>query len=314
MAGVADPVQALPDPVQALQALKLLALQHWRARYPPRGLCLHEATPGPGMPGKRHPRAWTRFPQEEVHGGLRQFHFVPFLLRCAFTPLPDGVCLIRCPDSARLEQVRRSGTLMEHYTNIHRVEVLAVTHPLVSTAVDLHKMDKSEADNQSPWDLKLELSGASGAKLYVGVSVIHWHGLLCCHWFMSGRDATPHALEVAKVVFQDIFELRRDWPPGWLLPPPGCWRPPQEVASERQRAREPAPGAASCASASAAEPTQVSQPPAGAAAPVGRIDPPLPAGRVPGRGPSPASSAASSAAAAPVRRKRAASPAAASQK
>ena len=160
--------------------------------------------------------------------------------------------------------------MMEPYTNIHRVEALAWGHPLVC-AVAGHKTSKALDDNlkddlgratgghQSPWDLKLALA-ASGAHMYVGVSVhgvarkaehCPWaHGLLSCHWSLCGAATTPHDLDVAKVVFQDIFELKHDWPPGWQPPPqrpaqawgsPAKAKPPARVSLRRAPLRSPVP-------------------------------------------------------------------------
>ena len=70
---------------------------------------------------------------------------------------------------------------MMHYTNIHRVRLLAMRHPLVDE-VEEHRPDKAHDKtirnsiqralngHQSTHDLKFTLA-ASGAKMILGVSV-----------------------------------------------------------------------------------------------------------------------------------------------
>ena len=120
-------------------------LQGWRGEHPVRGLCSAEAALGP-LPPKRQQRQWTRYTQETPGGGVRQQHLVQLLVRSAPTGLPRGVSEIRCPESASLLRAERAGVWMEMYTNIHRVDALARTHPLVG-AVALNKVSKALAHN-----------------------------------------------------------------------------------------------------------------------------------------------------------------------
>ena len=51
-------------------------------------------------------------------------------------PLPDA------PQEAELFQCTVEGKLMQHYSNIHRMNYLAATHPLVSSVIP-HKLGKA---------------------------------------------------------------------------------------------------------------------------------------------------------------------------
>ena len=111
----------------------------------------------------------------------------------------------------------------QQYTNIHRIECLARSHPLV-WMVQRHKetkaLDKSKYDkfgravkfHQSPHDLRLSLG--SRVEMLVGCSVNGaGQGLLSLWWSAAPKcKHTPEQESLARAVFLDLAEAAHDVP------------------------------------------------------------------------------------------------------
>ena len=124
--------------------------------------------------------------------------------------VPQSQPLAGAPDTTALTRVNNK----EHYTNIYRVGFLARQHPLVDS-VGFHKLKghKFALDatggairfHQSPWDLLLTLA-ASGAKMFVGVSVHKTHSDLLSLWRRPLTEMNEEQATYALDVFLDIME------------------------------------------------------------------------------------------------------------
>ena len=136
-------------------------------------------------PNKAEQRRWHSYTDSHPDK-FQQWFLAPFVINCGTNPTKPlagggeddltGFGTFRVWNRSKWED-----EIFEHYTNIHRLEVLASKHPLVES-VQQHKIDKSLEESrfnavgrcthghQSPWDLKLTLE-ASGAAMLVGVSV-----------------------------------------------------------------------------------------------------------------------------------------------
>ncbi|CAK0796164.1 unnamed protein product, partial [Prorocentrum cordatum] len=194
------------------------------------------------------------------------------------------------PQEAQLETRVREGVLMEHYTNIHRLRALLLSHPLVSTATP-HKVDKAldpkcfDEDgwaykyHQSPWDLSVTLA-ASGAKFTLGWTTNHIKKPLAAMWWlMQGKAATADNLAHAEAIFLDVAEAARSWPLGF---------PPEEGGAGASASSSSAGVAPQPPAATAAPPPARPLPPAAIAAPPpARPAPPAATAAPPTAGPQP---------------------------
>ena len=168
-------------------------------------------------PSKPEQAAWTMYKTP------RQSWFVtPFALNM---PKDFSHSLNSTPDKYKLyrytHQPDGKGTeekYYEHYTNIHRMRNLATRHPLVSN-VDLHKVSKAKDRtdfnargratkyHQSPWDLLLTLA-ASGAQMYVGVTVNKIAENLITMWYQLASGSGREATEYMEAIFLDLCEAQ----------------------------------------------------------------------------------------------------------
>ena len=108
---------------------------------------------------------------------------------------------------------------MRHYSDIHRVSQLALSHPLVGSVM-LHNIknkniDDSEFDekgratqcHQSPWDLNVTLA-ASGVRMHVGCTVNRVADDLLAFWWKPVDDGWTEKLKsIGEAVFFDITEI-----------------------------------------------------------------------------------------------------------
>ena len=162
----------------------------WRVQHPVRRDPTIQAPqtfePVSSRPKKVTQIAWKGFSIKEG----QEWFYVPFLVARGGTQPLAGA-----PTEAALMPVEHQGKLMEHYTNIHRIENLARSHPLVEQ-VNLHRANKppSQFDtlgrattfHQSPYDLKLPLA-ATGATMHMGFTVYMVMDDLACIWWCPGH-------------------------------------------------------------------------------------------------------------------------------
>ena len=87
--------------------------------------------------------------------------------------------LAGAPQDAELFQCMVAGKMMQHYSNIHRVSLLASTHPLVHSVMphnivnddsEFHAQGRCTDLHQSSWDLEITLA-ASGVHMLVRSTV-----------------------------------------------------------------------------------------------------------------------------------------------
>ncbi|CAK0882557.1 unnamed protein product, partial [Prorocentrum cordatum] len=197
------------------------------------------------------------------------------------------------PQEAQLETRVREGVLMEHYTNIHRLRALLLSHPLVSTATP-HKVDKAldpkcfDEDgwaykyHQSPWDLSFTLGWATNHIK---------KPLAAMWWLMQGKAATADNLAHAEAIFLDPPAATAAPPPARPLPPaaiaappPARPAPPAATAAPPTAGPQPLAGDAARAPARASEPAPERPPAPGEPAPQ---SPPAPSQPAPQSPPAP---------------------------
>ena len=157
--------------------------------------------------------AWKGFSIKEG----QEWCYVPFLVARGGTQPLAGA-----PEEADLTQVMYRGEPMEHYTNIHRIENLARSHPLV-VQVNLHRahtqppsqfdtLGRATTFHQSPYDLKLTLA-ATGATMYMGFTVREVMHDLACIWWRPGRGMKNDTdRDMARAIFLDLAEIAHQQP------------------------------------------------------------------------------------------------------
>ena len=153
----------------------------------------------------------------------QEWCYVPFLVARGGTQPLAGA-----PEEADLTQVMYRGEPMEHYTNIHRIENLARSHPLVELVIfhgghrardqswpEFDTLGRCTSYHQSPYDLKLTLA-ATGATMYMGFTVHAVMHDLACIWWSPGRgmqnDTRGDVRDMARAIFLDLAEIAHQQP------------------------------------------------------------------------------------------------------
>ena len=178
----------------------------------------------------------------------------------------EGTQPLAGDEATRPMRVQHEGS-RQHYTNIERMERLALTHPLVSSVMPwnpMKAMDPSTFDeigrcktyHQSKRDLSF-IVAASGAEMHCGCTVNETAKTLVSLWWRPvGQKHNMYSLQQCEAIFYDVVEAEhRELE--WLA------RPASQVAASGASSSTAAPGqqatlaatpqAASGASASAGE-------------------------------------------------------------
>ena len=163
-------------------------------------------------PSKPQQRKWHYYTDTTIDQ-CQSWIMTPFL-----TSAQEGFTqpLAGAPQDAELFQCMVAGTLVQHYSNIHRVSHLASTHPRVSS-VTPHKIDKrleqSEFNkqgrctkyHQSPWDLEITLK-ESGAQMHVGCTVSKVAANLLSFWWtlVHRHGWTEQVKSIGEAIFSTL--------------------------------------------------------------------------------------------------------------
>ena len=199
----------------------------WRAEFPVRGSGGVRIT-NRNRPSKEEQRLWHLYTNLNQEGRTHQEWWMPpFLVPIAEVAAVQGETPGTTEKAVLLQFSDDPGSggpnTQQHYTNIHRIECLARSHPLV-WMVQRHRetkaLDKSKYDkfgravkfHQSPHDLRLSLG--SRVEMLVGCSVNGaGQGLLSLWWSAAPKcKHTPEQESLARAVFLDLAEAAHDVP------------------------------------------------------------------------------------------------------
>lgn len=202
-----------PNTGAAFLKATTLAWVDWRQKHPRRCPQLHGPFKG-GRPPKNQQKPYHIYEAEN-----QTWLMVPMARRIE----EDAAQSLTGTETA-LFRYTMKGDVYEHYTNIHRIETLAKSHPMVMFVVP-HKPEKALDEtiynekgratkyHQSPHDLRITFA-ASGATFTCGVTVNQVHNELLSLWFQPGKKAQldDGVLSTIHAVFYDICEAEHQKP------------------------------------------------------------------------------------------------------
>ena len=207
----ADPETAVLEKRHGINAL-IADWIGWRKTYATRSLQPLAHTGRNRPDDKMSQRAWHTYVSFNTNGLVnKQWLKAPMLVDW----LPNLVDN-KPPDELWSGVSPASGGRAMHYTSIARIMALAMKHPLVDE-VEKHKEHKAKdlvikdsigravKGHQSKHDLKFTLA-ASGANMYVGVTVNATHPKLLSIWWQAGRNLDELQRSLCEAVFFDVVE------------------------------------------------------------------------------------------------------------
>ena len=200
----------------------------WRAEFPVRGSGGVRIT-NRNRPSKEEQRLWHLYTNLNQEGRTHQEWWMPpFLVPIAEVAAVQWETPGTTEKAVLLQFSDDPGSggpkTQQHYTNIHRIECLARTHPKV-VMVGWHKVGKSKDPptifnrfgramhyHQSPHDLRLSLGSA--VDMYVGCTVNETRHEALSLWWGPAKSykLTPVQESLARAVFLDLAEARHDVP------------------------------------------------------------------------------------------------------
>ena len=224
-------------------------LANFRAKYPVRG---QVTWTNKMRPGRSEQVPWDHYRQFRAGKTARvdQEWWMPPLL----VPLANKTAVGLSGDEALWQGPASGGgqRVVEHYTNIHRIEKLALEHPLVvgvvrstkpSATTIFNKIGRAVKGHQSEWNLRLHAN--HDVLMDVGVTANEASAdLLSLWWMPAGNTRFNQEQEsLARAVFMDVAE-------GYHLTPDTYAAELREL----DRDRAGATGGASAASGTPQEP------------------------------------------------------------
>ena len=201
------------------QHMNPLHLEAWRRSHPIRAAG-RVVFKNHGRPSIHRQRPWESY--RSLHQGRKSIGYqcllTPFLVpTTGGRPSQTLADAPGCCSLFRPSKHLTNGTQMEHYTNIHRMEHLARSPPLVGSVVahnvwkqwDERVVDgkgRALENHQSPHDLRITLA-ASGASMLAGCTVNKVAQELLSLWWSSGSPyLSDDARDEMQAVFFDITE------------------------------------------------------------------------------------------------------------